>query len=537
MLQDRPGWLAAYRKDFDAKIANGAFIYWPRPPAGVTVHPVGWAHKIIWTEDNTIEELRARFVGKGYRQVKGIDFAENYSSTPRLASIRIFLAVMIALKHASEHCDVVKAFTQNEVTDVKDLFVEQPPGLPIVRDENGKALVIKCVMALEGMRQSGHLHQVNHSATFTSVNDVATFVQLECEPTVFVFIQGDESILAVVWTDDVLFSYSPSAAPRYERFLKEVYGKRWNFKRKGPVQNFAGMQIIRDNKAGTISISMERYTEGVFRRFVPAGYPIRSLPAKSKEAFDSLQVAQNDDERNVMADKPFLAACACLIWLQSTLRADVAVHVATLCQLMHDPSPGAWAVLVDLIAYLHYSKAARITYHSDPSLWKCPSEYAGDRDLFEKGLGMHAFCDSSWKLKSLAGFIIFLAGGAVDWSTKTIKVVCHSSAEAEVGSGCILAKRLVFVRQLSQALGIKVVAATPCFIDSAAAILIAANVGVTKRTLHFERWQHYLRQCVHKFVLTLIHVPSKRQRADGLTKIVDATAYRWLFGTLFGRLS
>lgn len=64
---------------------------------------------------------------------------------------------------------------------------------------------------------------------------------------------------------------------------------------------------------------------------------------------------------------------------------------------------------------------------------------------------------------------------------------------------------------------------TPVFIDSAAAILIASNVGVTKRTLHFQRWQHYLRLCVQRRLLYLIHVVTQRQRADGLTKVVDGT--------------
>lgn len=91
----------------------------------------------------------------------------------------------------------------------------------------------------------------------------------------------------------------------------------------------------------------------------------------------------------------------------------------------------------------------------------------------------------------------------------------------------------MYVRQFVTCLGVKLQAPTPVFIDSQAAILIASNIGVTKRTLHFERWQHYLRLCVSRKVLRLIHVVTQRQRADGLTKVVDATAQRWLFKSLF----
>lgn len=322
-------------------------------------------------------------------------------------------------------------------------------------------------------------------------------------------------------------------APLNERFLSDVYGKRWNYKRKGAVTRFAGIDIKRDRLKRSVSIDMAKYVEGIYHRFVPKDHPPRSLPARNKETFDQLRTAVDAIERDAMRDKPYLAACACLIWLQSTLRADIAVHVALLCQLMHDPSPAAWSAAVDLIAYTYYSKDTAITYTGDPALWKCPSEYIGEQAHFQESLGLHAYCDSSWKTRSLGGFVIFLAGGPIDWSTKLIRTVCHSSAEAEVAAGCALAKALVHTRQLASALCLAVVSPTPVFIDSAAAILIATNVGVTKRTLHFERWQHYLRDCVGKHIIHLIHVVTKRQRADALTKVVDATAQRWFYATLF----
>lgn len=152
---------------------------------------------------------------------------------------------------------------------------------------------------------------------------------------------------------------------------------------------------------------------------------------------------------------------------------------------------------------------------------------------FTANHGLHAYCDSSWKIRSLAAHIVFIGGGPVDWSTKLIRTVCHSSAEAEIAAGCQLAKALVYVRQLCSGLGLTLHGPVPTFIDSAAAILVASNLGVTKRTLHFQRWQHYMRQCVARQVLTLIHVVTQRQRADGLTKVVDGTSQRWLFKTLF----
>lgn len=73
-----------------------------------------------------------------------------------LAPVRIFLAAMAVYDLDDEHCDVVKAFTQNDVTDAT-LYVSQPPYLPPVLDNRGKPMVMRVVKALEGFKQSGHI--------------------------------------------------------------------------------------------------------------------------------------------------------------------------------------------------------------------------------------------------------------------------------------------------------------------------------------------------------------------------------------------
>ena len=56
-----------------------------------------------------------------------------------------------------EHCDVIKAFTQNELDTV--LFLEQPPGVKPVLDSDGKPMVMRARMSLEGLRQAANVHQ------------------------------------------------------------------------------------------------------------------------------------------------------------------------------------------------------------------------------------------------------------------------------------------------------------------------------------------------------------------------------------------
>ena len=114
---------------------------------------------------------------------------------------------------------------------------------------------------------------------------------------------------------------------------------------------------------------------------------------------------------------------------------------------------------------------------------------------------MFITCDGAWKVENnYAGHIVFFFNAALDWSSKLVKVICMSSAEVEVAAGCFGAKRLMFIRNLflrvAQFLGngqAFLIGPTLFLIDAEAAEKISQKVGTSKKTEHFQRWQHYLR--------------------------------------------
>ena len=124
---------------------------------------------------------------------------------------------------------------------------------------------------------------------------------------------GAIMIFALVWTDDVAFGISTAGKALYERFLKEEYGVRWNYKRKGNIQKYIGLNVSRDRVACSLSIHMADYITGVFHRFVPKGHIPRKLPVKSKEAYKAIKVAASETERMAMRSKPYLAAVASVV--------------------------------------------------------------------------------------------------------------------------------------------------------------------------------------------------------------------------------
>ena len=117
---------------------------------------------------------------------------------------------------------------------------------------------------------------------------------------------------------------------------------------------------------------------------------------------------------------------------------------------------------------------------------------------------------------------MYLYGGVVSYCSQRLKVIAHSTAEAEYAAASYTCKEIVFIRSLLSDLGVSLMGETVLAVDNEAAIKIARNQGVTKLNKHFTDATHYLRHLVDHKVVDVVHVTTKQQNADGLTKPLEA---------------
>ena len=93
-----------------------------------------------------------------------------------------------------------------------------------------------------------------------------------------------------------------------------------------------------------------------------------------------------------------------------------------------------------------------------------------------------------------------------------------SSAEAEYRAMALATKEIKWIIPLMADLGVKVKTPVVFHCDSKAAIHIAANHVFHERNKHIERDCHYVRDAVKAGLISTIHVSTKDQIADILTK-------------------
>tara|TARA_B110000037_G_C17124042_1_gene507194 strand:+ start:176 stop:5869 length:5694 start_codon:yes stop_codon:yes gene_type:complete len=540
---DAAEWRQAYQRDLAAKIKNGTFTYVPRPQSRVIRTTVAHAHKREEPSNpHIITERRARWVGMGFLQ--GVnDFKATYCATPSASSCRMFLAIVMALGLLLAKSDVTKAFTLNPI-DV-ELHVEQMPGMEIAGSwpgatvKNTVCLLHKC---LEGLKQAGNIWQTVHSAWLDGlalVRHRCKLVQSNVEPTLFIGHCALGLIAILVWVDDILIGFSCRSI--YDEFV-ELYKARFPSKHELGCTRFAGLSI--DHKPGhSMTIHQRPHIELAYQKFVTdkaaaAKSSAVNFPAVSDRNsplhYSKLTLAANETERASMRGMPYLPALATMMYVVHFTLAHLTYHTSFLGQFMHDPAPLGMKAVIDLIIYAyHHREVDVIVYGGELTIPRAVPQRR--RRDFIDGFGFHGWSDASWLLRSPAGFFIFFYNAPVDWASKLIRVICHSTAESEIGAGCMAGKRMVFLVQYASEFKINLKGPSILFIDNTATDDLCGKFGVTPRTAHFLRWQHYLRWLVTHRWVELVFVPTKEQLADILTKVVDYSTFVAACKILFAR--
>ena len=99
----------------------------------------------------------------------------------------------------------------------------------------------------------------------------------------------------------------------------------------------------------------------------------------------------------------------------------------------------------------------------------------------------------------------------------------------------MLGKRIVFSTRFIGEFHIKLSGPAIALINNTAADDLTKKFGVTPRTAHFLRWQHYLRWLVAHNYVEVIFVGTRDQLADILTKVVDISTFLVACRILFKR--
>ena len=442
-------------------------------------------------EFGEVVKAKARLVAKGFSQREGIDYFETFSPTPSASSIRLLAAIACELDLDLYHFDAEQAFVQSKLDC--DVFIRLPQGC---RDMSGK--VVRLNRSLYGLKQASrqwyhHLGQCLERLGFE---------QCLADPCVLRLMEnGIVSLLVVVHVDDLLVAGEKSRVDQLQSDLNKMVP----INHLGELSWYLGCSFVRNRSRGLLSISQQAYIDKVIDRFgIEDSTMIPACTTVKLEEFD---------ESEPEGDWPFREAVGSLMWIANQTRPDIANAVRAVARHSHEPKSVHWKAVRMIMGYLRTTRHLGITFQRG------------------RGLNLEVYADSDYASKatdrrSVSGGVVMCGGSAVSWFSRTQKCVTLSTSEAEYVAMGDSVKEALFIRSVwSFMLPDR---AKPClriYEDNAGAIQLAENPLSSSNSKHIDVRHHFLRELVFSGSISIVHVPSKYQHADVLTKPLSRESF------------
>ena len=484
-----------------------------------------WVYTVKYKSDGSIDRFKARFVVCGYSQVHGIDYENSFSSTMRASTFRMLVALAAQRNLTAEHLDISNAFCQADLNDV-DIWVEPPKGYPTLCG-SGQGLKLK--KALYGTKQASYLWQQTLCKFLRSVG----FTRCRTDPCVYTKTVGKHQIIIGCYVDDILVLHDPKSK-LFQQFLSQFLqsrGGQFDGKHLGKLDWFLGIKVDRYAN-GDYTLNQSKYIKDLLDRFVPNSDTIafaRRVPYPP-EKFKLLAEAKTDEEIERVKLLPYLQLVGALLYLATMSRPDLLFHMSVLCSFMQNPSEQCYEAAQSLLLYAGKTRGLSLHYSSD---YKIPEDLASQSDAIRKCHGIYAYSDSTWTApKSTCGYVVFMAGGPVAFSSRKLNIIADSSALAEYSAGSACSKELTYVRNLQTELGNLLDGPIVMGVDNTACIKISNEPGAGKLTKHFDFAQFRLRDEVEHLRLVTMWVSTDHQTADVFTKALDEKTFLYHRGKL-----
>ncbi|KAI5336426.1 hypothetical protein L3X38_015693 [Prunus dulcis] len=478
-----PLWRQAMSNEFNALIRNGT---WELIPSLPSQNLIGckWVFRIKRHPDGTIDRYKARLVAKGFHQRPGVDFSDTFSPVVKPTTIRIVLHLAVTHGWPIRQLDVNNAFLHG--TLLENVYMVQPPGFV---DSNHPSYVCKLRKALYGLKQAPRAwYKELHSFLLSH-----GFVNAISDASLFLFKNGTTVIYFLVYVDDLLITGNNSTL--VAKFI-QLLATRFSVKDLGSLHYFLGVEVL--PTATGLFLSQQKYIHDLLVNAKMDGAKAVSTPLSTT---DSLML---HDGSPLTDPTPYRRLVGGLQYLSLT-RPDISLAVNKLSQFMHSPSETHWQALKRLLRYL------KGTISFGLHLCRRPSNR------------LYAFSDADWAgdhddRKSTTGYVVYLGGNLISWSSRKQRSVSRSSTEAEYRAIAATTSELTWIQSLLRELGIPLPTPPVVSCDNIGAMFYCANPVLHSRMKHIEIDFQFVRDRVTRGLLQVSHVSTTDQLADALTK-------------------
>ena len=404
----------------------------------------------------------------------------------------------LAAKHDLEiqQMDVRTAFLHGNLEE--EIYMRQPEGFES-KDPNLVCLLNK---SLYGLKQAPRQWNIRFDEFMTKIN----FNKSKYDPCIYT----NGKIFLLLYVDDILLV----GKEKFEiDMLKRQLHSEFEMKDLGEAKKILGIEIKR-KRPGRITLSQQQYLSKVLDRFnmnkaKPVSTPLAPHFKLSKE-----QSPKTESERIYMDKVPYASCVGSLMYAMVCTRPDLAQAMSIVSRFISDPGESHWDALKWIIRYVKGSIDIGLIYdqkmnNSDLVVGYVDSDYAGCLDT----------------RRSTTGYVFTAQGGCISWKSTLQKVVALSSTEAEYMAATEAIKEAIWIKGLTQELGMNSENIN-VFCDNQSALHLMKNPMFHERSKHIDIKLHFIRDVIASKEVQVTKVHTNENPADMFTKCVTSSKFR-----------
>ena len=489
-------WKAAMREEMNSLNENNTFTLTALPEGRQTVGG-RWVYTIK-ESPSMAKRYKARYVAKGYSQIKDIDYHKTFSPTANLTTIRALMQIAAKQDLILHQMDVKTAYL-NAPIDC-EIYIEQAEGFE-TPSNSGEKLVYKLNKSLYGLKQSGR----NWNSMLHKYLIENNFVQSNVDHCLYIKYVDGKLVIILVWVDDLII------AARNDILMsdtKQMLKDKFHMKDLGRLSYFLGIHF----KQGVdyVRMNQRKYLVKLLEKFEMSNCKPRTTPSEC-------------DGENLTDPRRYRELIGSLIYAMTCTRPDICWIITTLSQYLSRPLKEHWIAAKHVLRYLKGTLDYELCYR------KC------DDDLRLIGYSDADWASSTHDRRSISGYCFSLAktGPLISWKSKKQRTVALSSCEAEYMALAATVQEALYLAQLLDEI-IEICSPVQIYEDNQGTIALSKDPVNRQRSKHIDIRYHFIRSTINAGKVIVNYCPTTDMIADIMTKAAPRCKLQKFKNFIFG---
>ena len=440
------------------------------PDGKPRVFPSTWAFKIKRYPSGLMRKLKARFCVRGDKMIEGIDYFDSYAPVVQWSTVRMMLALSVALDLKTKQVDYTNAFAQAKLKENENIFIELPVGFESPRDGD-------CVLRLNTSLYGSTISPVRWFEKLKAGLEARGLKQSDHDPCLFL---GDK-VICVIYVDDCLFfAKDNSDIDKLVESLRENEECELNY--EDDVAGFLGVDITKLDD-GRIKMTQIGLTKRVLELCNMENCNSKPTPA----ACDPLHADKDGPSRREAHLWGYSLAIGMLMYLAGHSRPELAYAVHAAARFSHNPKASHEEAVKRICRYLKGTLESGL-------ILKPTADFSLDCYVDADFAGLYGYEDSAdpISVKSRTGYVMLFCGCPIVWTSKMQSTIALSTVQAEYTALSSAMREMIPLRSTAKEilanLDKKYAGATissTVFEDNNGCISMAKAQKITQRNKHF----------------------------------------------------